>query len=144
MPKNCVQRILLSFLVQFRLHASSHYSLISELISADIKSELRVMLRKFFTRVGYVYDIVSSSVEIPTWAAKLHTHIYRSGIAYISGVWAVVGILMWSYLKFRQSVTSVLSQTDSAALTLSAVVALWVHTAFLHTEKAWMLMSDFM
>ena len=75
MPKNCVQRMSLSFHRQFRLHASSHYSLISELISADIKSELRVMLRKFFTRVGYVYDIVASSVEIPTWAAKLHTYI---------------------------------------------------------------------
>lgn len=51
-------------LFQFRLHASTHYSLVSELISADIKLELRVMLRKFFTRLGYVYDIVSSSVEV--------------------------------------------------------------------------------
>jgi len=51
---------------KFRLHAGLHYTLISELISADIKTELRVMLRKFFTRLGYVYDIVPSSVEVPT------------------------------------------------------------------------------
>jgi len=52
------------FLLQFQLHAAAHYAAVCDLISADIKMELRVMLRKFFSRLGLVYEIIPSAVTV--------------------------------------------------------------------------------
>ncbi|KAF6020245.1 hypothetical protein EB796_021427 [Bugula neritina] len=57
-------RILKFSDTEFQLHAAAHYAAVCDLISADIKMELRVMLRKFFSRLGLVYEIIPSAVTV--------------------------------------------------------------------------------
>ena len=44
---------------QFQLHVSRWHQLLCELISFELKPELRALLRKIFLRVGHVFQILS-------------------------------------------------------------------------------------
>lgn len=48
------------FTLQFKAHASRHYPLLCEIMQFDLIPELRAVLRKFFLRIGLVFQITQS------------------------------------------------------------------------------------
>lgn len=45
------------FLLQFKAHASFYYPLLCEIMQFDLIPELRAVLRRFFLRIGVVFEI---------------------------------------------------------------------------------------
>lgn len=45
------------FLSQFKAHASFYYPLLCEIMQFDLIPELRAVLRRFFLRIGVVFQI---------------------------------------------------------------------------------------
>ncbi|KTG40450.1 hypothetical protein cypCar_00007680, partial [Cyprinus carpio] len=52
--------LLLLFLTKFKAHASRYYPLLCEIMQFDLIPELRAVLRKFFLRIGLVFQITQS------------------------------------------------------------------------------------
>ncbi len=48
------------FALQFKTHASRYYPLLCEIMQFDLIPELRAVLRKFFLRIGLVFQITQS------------------------------------------------------------------------------------
>lgn len=44
---------------QFRAHASTYYPFLCEIMQFDLIPELRAVLRRFFLRIGLVFNICS-------------------------------------------------------------------------------------
>ncbi|KAK3864361.1 hypothetical protein Pcinc_029956 [Petrolisthes cinctipes] len=62
---------------QFAAHASNYYPFLCEIMCFSLKSELRAVLRRFFFRIGIVFNITHPSVRNHTSStSSLHTHTH--------------------------------------------------------------------
>lgn len=66
--------ILFLYLGQFRAHASAYYPYLCEIMQFDLIPELRAVLRRFFLRIGAVFDICAAGeparaagTTLPSW-----------------------------------------------------------------------------
>lgn len=55
---------------QFRAHASTYYPYLCEIMQFDLIPELRAVLRRFFLRIGLLFNICSTEQQACT--AGLH------------------------------------------------------------------------
>lgn len=51
---------------QFATHISAYYTLLCEIMSFDVKPELRSVLRRLFLRIGPVFNIHSGNNNVTT------------------------------------------------------------------------------
>jgi len=54
-------KLLSLFVLQFAAHTSNYYPLLCEIMCFDLKPELRSVLRRFFLRIGPVFNITPGS-----------------------------------------------------------------------------------
>ncbi|XP_053572906.1 brefeldin A-inhibited guanine nucleotide-exchange protein 2 [Bombina bombina] len=58
---------------KFKAHASTYYPYLCEIMQFDLIPELRVVLRKFFLRIGVVYKIWMPKINLQTSESSLST-----------------------------------------------------------------------
>jgi hypothetical protein len=54
-------QLIILFIFQFAVHTSSYYPLLCEISCFDLKPELRLVSRQFFSRIGPVFNIALGS-----------------------------------------------------------------------------------
>lgn len=52
-----------AFILQFAAHASNYYPFLCEIMCFNLKPELRAVLRRFFLRIGLVFNITHPSIR---------------------------------------------------------------------------------
>jgi len=59
---------------RFRVHASAYYLLLCDLLTLELKPELRAVLRRFYQRVGPAFNITNNSAPPAIQQHKHQTH----------------------------------------------------------------------
>ena len=78
--------------LQFRTHISRWHQLLCELVSLELKPELRSLLRKIFLRVGQVFNILAPNAYATVWCPLLFRVLDLFWISYpicISTCWVI-------------------------------------------------------
>ena len=58
-------------LFQFSAHASNYYPFLCEITCFNLKPELRAVLRRFFLRIGIVFNITHPSIRHTTSSSSI-------------------------------------------------------------------------